>query len=149
MSDTLATFHLADLWCGIDVAAVHEVIVSPDIVAVPTAPPAVAGLFNLRGQVLAAIDLRRRLGLPVAAPADAEDQVGQVVYLVEHRRALVGLVVDRPGPVVPTPATGLPVPATTSATIVAAVQECFELPDGLLLLLDRDQVLDSDDGRPR
>lgn len=148
MSDTLATFHLADLWCGIDVAAVHEVIVSPDIVAVPTAPPAVAGLFNLRGQVLAAIDLRRRLGLPTAA-AEAGDQAGQVVYLVEHRRALVGLVVDRPGPVVPTPSTGLPVPATTAASIAAVVQECFELPDGLLLLLDRDQVLDSDDGRPR
>lgn len=145
MSETLATFHLADLWCGIDVTSVREVITSPDIVAVPTASPAVAGLFNLRGQVLAAVDLRRRLGLT----ADATGSAGGVAYLVEHHRAAVGLLVDRPGPVMTAPGHGSEVPETADETIAAVVRQCYELSDGLLLVLAIDQVLDFDERRTR
>ena len=70
LTDMLATFGLADLWCGVDVAYVQEVITSPEIVPVPRADASVAGLFNLRGQVLAAIDLRARMGYPARTSGD-------------------------------------------------------------------------------
>src|SRR5271157_3675628 len=57
------TFYLGRLWFGIAVERVQEVISSPAITPVPLAPRAVAGLINLRGQIVTVIDLPRRLGI--------------------------------------------------------------------------------------
>ena len=57
------TFAVDDLLFAIDVLDVQEVIRYQEMTRVPTAPPAVRGLINLRGQIVTAIDLRRRLGL--------------------------------------------------------------------------------------
>jgi len=143
MTDMLATFGLADLWCGVDVAYVQEVITSPEIVPVPRADASVAGLFNLRGQVLAAIDLRARMGYPARTSGDDPS----VVYLVEYERSAVGLVVDRPGVVIPAPGHTDAIPDTTDATIAEVLHGCYEHPDGLLLLLNLGRVLASHDGR--
>ena len=56
------TFNLNQLWFGIPVERVQEVIASPAVTPVPLAPRAVAGLINLRGQIVTVIDPRRRLG---------------------------------------------------------------------------------------
>ncbi len=51
---------------GVDVQTVQEVIRYQEMTEVPLAPEAVCGLINLRGQIVTAIDLRKRLGMPVA-----------------------------------------------------------------------------------
>lgn len=58
------TFHLDSLFLGIEVLRVQEVIRAQPMTHVPLAPPAVKGLINLRGQIVTAIDLRDRFGLP-------------------------------------------------------------------------------------
>src|SRR2546423_8258726 len=59
-----ATFEVAGQLFGVEVEAVQEVLSFSEYTAVPLASPAVGGLFNLRGQVIAAVDLRVQLGLP-------------------------------------------------------------------------------------
>ena len=63
-SGQLATFRLDGDLYGVEVEHVQEVLRSQGLTRVPLAPPAVAGLINLRGQVVTAIELRERLGRP-------------------------------------------------------------------------------------
>ncbi len=63
-SGQLSTFFVADLFFGVDVLRVQEVLRFQQMTHVPQAPDVIEGLINLRGQIVTAIDLRRRLGLP-------------------------------------------------------------------------------------
>jgi purine-binding chemotaxis protein CheW len=60
----LCTFHLERLFFGIDVGRVQEVFRYQSMTRVPLAPAVIRGLINLRGQIVTALDLRARLGLP-------------------------------------------------------------------------------------
>ena len=88
-SGQLATFRLDGDLDGVEVEHVQEVLRSQQLTRVPLAPTAVAGLINLRGQVVTAIELRERLGRP--ARAEGTDAVVIVVRL--HGEA-VSLLVD-------------------------------------------------------
>jgi len=55
------TIRLSGQLCGIPVLAVHDVLSEQAITVVPLAPPAVAGVLNLRGRIVTAINLRKRL----------------------------------------------------------------------------------------
>src|SRR6266446_4348370 len=63
-SAQFSTFHVADLFFGVDVLRVQEVLRFQPVTRVPQAPEVIEGLINLRGQIVTAIDMRRRLGLP-------------------------------------------------------------------------------------
>jgi len=84
-----ATFMLHDLYFGVEVLKVQEVIRYQDMTQVPRAPGVVQGLINLRGQIVTAIDLRRRLGLP---PRPERDLPMNVV--VRTGDGAVSLLVD-------------------------------------------------------
>lgn len=64
MSAQFATFRVHTHVLGLGVEHVQEVLKHQRITPVPLADPSVGGLINLRGQVVTAIDLRRRMGLP-------------------------------------------------------------------------------------
>lgn len=72
----------------------RDVFVPRGLSSVPLAPPEVAGLLNLRGRIVTAIDLRRRLGLPPLGDSAAPTAIG-----IEERGELYGLLVDRVGDV--------------------------------------------------
>ena len=67
----LSTFTVDGHLFGVEVTVVQEVIRYQPMTRVPLAPAALAGLINLRGQVITAVDLRRRLGFC--------DRIGEVV----------------------------------------------------------------------
>jgi purine-binding chemotaxis protein CheW len=79
---------------GLPLERVRDVFVPRGLSTVPLAPPEVAGLLNLRGRIVTAIDLRRRLGLPARAEGAIPVAVG-----IEERGELYGLIVDRVGDV--------------------------------------------------
>ena len=62
-----STFVVDRLLFGVEVEKVQEVIRYQAMTRVPLAPPVVKGLINLRGQIVTAVDLRGRLGLPPRA----------------------------------------------------------------------------------
>jgi purine-binding chemotaxis protein CheW len=61
-SRQMCTFYVNQQCYGIDVLQVREIVRSQPLTRVPLADPMVRGLMNLRGQIVTAIDMRRRLG---------------------------------------------------------------------------------------
>ena len=90
-----ATFEVDNQLFGLDVAKVQEVLSFDTYTPVPLAPESVGGLFNLRGQVIAAVDLRVQLGLP---PRTNQGPAMNVIVRTDEES--VSLLVDRIGEVV-------------------------------------------------
>lgn len=85
----LVTFRTGGMRLGVDAAQVQEIVRRTETTCVPDAPSVVRGVTHLRGEVVAVLDLRRVLGLPVAEP-DAD--VRTIVLDVDGER--IGLLVD-------------------------------------------------------
>jgi purine-binding chemotaxis protein CheW len=134
----LCTFYLDGMLFGIDVDAVQEVLRYQAMTPVPLAPPVVAGLINLRGQIVTALDLRRRLELP-ERPTDV------LPTNVVLRSSTVGasLLVDSIGEVLEVDDESFePPPETTQGTARELILGAYKLPDQLLLLLDLRKTLE-------
>ena len=134
----LSTFHVGKYLFGVDVSLVQEVVRLQLITPVPLAAPEIAGLINLRGEVLTAIDLRTRLGLP---HAEGNREPVNVVVRVDDEP--VSLLVDEIGGVlevsqVPFEAT----PSTVDERVRDLLLGAYTLPDRLLLALNARRVLD-------
>ena len=89
------TFYLNQLLFGVELRGVQEVIRDLQMTPVPLAPAVVSGLMNLRGQLVTAVDLRRRLEM---GPAPSGLHPMNVV--VHSKDGAVSLLVDEIGDVV-------------------------------------------------
>ncbi|GGO75910.1 chemotaxis protein CheW [Nocardioides deserti] len=137
MSTRLVTFTLDDRVYGVDVGAVQEVLRGQPRTRIPLAPTSVAGLINLRGQVLSAVDLREQLGL-AAYSADQEPML--VVIRVSGEP--VALLVDSIGSVVDVEADQFEPPPDTLAGVARdLILGAYKLEDQLLLALDVDRAV--------
>lgn len=131
------TLTVGDTLCGVPVLAVRDVLTSQAITRIPLAPAEVAGSLNLRGRIVTAIDLRRRLGLP----ASAADATGMSV-VVERDGELYSLLVDHVGDVVPLPLAGRAAkPPTLDPLWREVAADVHRLEDRLVILLDVERVL--------
>jgi purine-binding chemotaxis protein CheW len=123
---------------GLRLERVRDVFVPRGLSQVPLAPPEVAGLLNLRGRIVTAIDLRRRLGLPPRSDGGTPVAVG-----IEERGELYGLIVDRVGDVLRLKRSSYdanPVNLDQRWTKVCA--GVHRLDHGLMVVLDVDKILD-------
>ncbi len=138
-SGQLATFRLDGDLYGIEVEHVQEVLRSQQLTRVPLAPTAVAGLINLRGQVVTAIELRERLGRP--ARPEGTDAVVIVVRL--HGEA-VSLLVDSIADVVDVDASDFEAPPDTlDGSARELIRGAYKLDGHLLLALDVNRAVGS------
>jgi purine-binding chemotaxis protein CheW len=137
------TFSLDGQYYGIDVLKVQEVIRYQEMTRVPLAPPVVRGLINLRGQIVTALDLRRRLDLP-DRPADRLP-VNVVVYTED---GAVSLLVDEIGDVLRVPETAFErPPETLRGPARDLIRGAYKLDGRLLLILDTERAVHPADGR--
>lgn len=134
----VCVFRVAEHTFGIDVRKVQEVLRFQHATPVPLAPPTVCGMINLRGQVVMAIDLRLRLGLPERSADQSAINVvvrtsdGVVSFLVDELHDVLSVtddMLDRP-------------PDTMDAIERSFVTGCCKLSDRLLLILDTELVAD-------
>jgi purine-binding chemotaxis protein CheW len=137
----LSTFHVGKYLFGVDVSLVQEVVRLQQMTPVPLAAREIAGLINLRGEVLTAIDLRARLGLPPAESGTSGREPVNVVVRVDDEP--VSLLVDEIGAVlevsqVPFEQT----PSTVDERVRDLLLGAYTLPDRLLLALNARRVLD-------
>jgi purine-binding chemotaxis protein CheW len=117
---------------GVDVAYVQEVLRSQRLTPVPLAPPGVAGLLNLRGQVVTAIELRERLGRP-----PRPDGADAVAVVVRRDGEAVSLLVDSIVDVVEVSAADFePPPDTLRGDARVLIAGAYKLEGELLLALD-------------
>jgi purine-binding chemotaxis protein CheW len=136
----ICTFLLDGLLFGIEITRVQEVLRHQEMTPVPLAPPVVEGLINLRGQIVTAIDLRRRLGLSTRGPGSLPLNV--VVRLDD---GAVSLLVDEIGDVVEVDSSSFePPPATLSASSKALIHGVYKLEPQLLLLLNTELAVRTD-----
>jgi purine-binding chemotaxis protein CheW len=131
-SGQLATFRLDGDLYGVEVEHVQEVLKSQGLTRVPLAPPAVAGLINLRGQGVTAIELRERLGRP-PRPHGTD----AVVIVVRLHGEAVSLLVDSIADVVDVEAKDFEAPPDTlGGQARELIRGAYKLDGQLLLALD-------------
>jgi purine-binding chemotaxis protein CheW len=123
---------------GIDVLKVRDVFEPTGLTIVPSAPKEVAGVLNLRGYIVTAIDGRVRLGMPDRG----EDDPTPMAVSVERNGEMFGLLVDRVGETIPlTQKTYESNPANMDSRWAGVAAGVHRLETGLLVLLDIDRVL--------
>jgi purine-binding chemotaxis protein CheW len=126
------TFYLDQLLFGVELKGVQEVIRSLEMTRVPLAPAVVSGLINLRGQIVTAVDLRRRLELPPREPGLLTMNV-----VVRSEDGAVSLLVDEIGDVVEVEETSFePPPETLRGAVRTMILGVHKLNNRLLHVLD-------------
>jgi purine-binding chemotaxis protein CheW len=140
-SQQFCTFFLNGHFFGTPVPQVQEVIQYQVMTRVPLAPSVVSGMINLRGQIVSAIDLRRRLGFP-DRPAD---QLPMNV-VVRTNEGAVSLLVDEIGDVIEVEEEALESPPETLQGFAReVVRGVYKLSGRLLLVLDTERAVDGGD----
>jgi purine-binding chemotaxis protein CheW len=123
---------------GLPISRVQDVFIPDRLTRVPLAPPEVAGLLNLRGRIVTAIDLRQRLGLTAAAGGGLRLAVG-----IECKGESYGLLIDAVGEVLKLPAGSREDnPINLDAKLARVAAGVHRLEGELLVVLDVDRVLE-------
>lgn len=138
------TFKLGDELFAIDVVRVREVLDLSEITRVPTAPPYMRGVVNVRGSAVPVVDLRRKFGLP---PAD--DTVHTRILVLEleldGELAVVGGLADSVHEVIELAADQLAEPPRIAMRWRAElIQALGKKGDQFIILLDIARVFASD-----
>lgn len=139
MSDTTqyCTFWVGGLFLGVEVLKVQEVLRPQPTTRVPLAAPTIRGLLNLRGQIVTAIDLRRKLALP-----DREGGEPPMNVIIRTDDGPVSLDVDDIGDVVELHTNDRERPPETIRDERRdLVQHVYQLADRLMLVLDTDRAI--------
>src|SRR5580692_543167 len=137
-SGQFATFFVADLFFGVDVLRVQELLRFQPMTPVPQAPDVIEGLINLRGQIVTAIDMRRRLRLPPRA-----GDLTPMNMVVRTDDGAVSLLVDEIGDVLDVDeATYERPPENLDAAARDLIRGVYKLKDRLLLVLDAEKTVE-------
>ena len=131
------TLTVAGQPCGIPVASVRDILGGQTITRIPLAPPEIAGSLNLRGRIVTAVDLRRRLNLPPAPEGQTPMSV-----VAEHGGELYALLVDQVSEVMGLKARDFEDnPPTLDQAWAAFSTGIYRLDDRLLVVLDVSKLL--------
>ena len=119
------TIRVGEQLLGLPISRVQDVFIANRITIVPRAPDEIVGLINLRGRIVTAVCLRKRLGRPVELKLDSQG-----------RHELTAIRLDR--------STLEPLPVHLDRVWAALATGIHRLADELLVVLDLDAVLDLD-----
>jgi purine-binding chemotaxis protein CheW len=142
----IVTFTLGDQLYGLDILWVREIVRNFEVAPVDRVPAHIAGLVNLRGQLLTVFDLRIRMGLDSDTPAKRDCIVlktaGELERLAtppadsaEAVPELVGLLVDRIGDVLEQPDDAIEPPPANRGNETAWIRGVVPLDGRLLVVL--------------
>ena len=130
------TFYLDGMFFGVEVRKVQEVIRYQEMTRVPLASHVISGLINLRGQIVTAIDLRRRLNLPDRSQGKLPMNV-----VVRSEEGIVSLLVDEIGDVQEVAAELFEhAPDTLYGEARSMIRGSYKLAGRLLLVLDTERA---------
>lgn len=132
-----ATFFIEDHFFGVEVERVQEIFATQEITPVPLAPPVIAGLINLRGEIVTALELRNRLGFP-----PRPDGMEAMSVVIRTAEGAVNLLVDQIGDVIEvTPALFEPPPETVDPQLASVLDGVYKLDDRIFLALNTEEVI--------
>ena len=132
-----ATFFVDDDYFGVEVERIQEILQIQRMTPVPLSSPIIRGLINLRGQIVVAIDLRRRLGLSICAIRQP-----LMYVVVRYSGGGVSLLVDDIGDVLEADESTFECPPDTlGGDARKMIRGVHKLNDRLLHVLDTEEVL--------
>jgi purine-binding chemotaxis protein CheW len=135
-------FSLAGEVFGIPLLDVREIIEYGAVTKIPTMPPFIRGVINLRGRVVPIMDLPARFGGEVMAVGERT-----CVVIVELRRADgreldMGLLVDSVNAVLKVDPAGVEPPPSFGARIrLEFIRGMWKWQEKFVILLDVDRIL--------
>jgi purine-binding chemotaxis protein CheW len=142
-TDEVVTFRVGDQWFGIPVLDVQEVINHQRVARVPLAGPRIAGLLNLRGQIVTAIDMHARLEISRTASESSMNVV------VRDGGELFALIVDEVGDVAALSSHRLErLPTGLDASWGQVCTGIARMDQGLLAIVDAARLLNESNTRP-
>jgi purine-binding chemotaxis protein CheW len=132
------TVLIGDQLFGLPIARVQDVFMPDRMTRVPLSSPEIAGVLNLRGRIVTAIDMRCRLGLP-----KREDNKPPMAVGIEFKGESYGLLIDTVGEVLKLDDnTREANPVNLDARLARVSAGVHRLEGQLLVVLDVDRVLD-------
>lgn len=132
MSEQYCTFYLNSHFFGIEISLIQEIIHFPEMLTVPLAPPSVRGLINLRGQIVAAVDLRRLLNFEPLSP-----EAQPINVIINSDGEPISLLVDKIGDVIKVSSENFETPPQTlDWSARRLIRGAYKLENELLLALD-------------
>lgn len=131
------TVTVAEQLFGLAIERVHDVFVPQNMTRVPLSPAEIAGVLNLRGRIVTAIDMRRRLGL-----AERETEGRVLAVGIEWKGEAFGLLIDSVGEVLKLDVKARePNPANLDRRWAEISEGVYRLEGRLMVVLDIDRVL--------
>lgn len=128
---------------AVTVDVLAEIIIPQKIFPVPTTPPHVIGIINLRGNIVPIVDIRPALNLPASSGANQ-------VAIIRYNQMIIGIVVDAVAEVVSVPLSSvLPLPAEVSMQDAGAknrsryLKAIIQRQNGVAALLNIDRLLEA------
>src|SRR3954466_7342920 len=133
------TVMISDQLFGLPISRVQDVFIPDRMTRVPLAGPEIAGVLNLRGRIVTAIDMRRRLGLPPRTDDKPAMAVG-----IESKGESYGLLIDTVGEVMKLGEdTREPNPVNLDGRLARVSGGVHRLDGQLMVILDVDHVLNT------
>ncbi len=132
------TFTVAGQIFGLPIARVQDVFKPSRITRVPLAGAEIAGVLNLRGRIVTAVDMRHRLGVK-----NRDDRASSMAIGIEAKGESFGLLVDAVGEVLKLPDDDCEAnPINLDCKLSDLSAGVFRLEGQLLVVLDIERVLD-------
>ncbi len=131
------TIYISDQLFGLPISRVHDVFVPESVTRVPLSQKEIAGVLNLRGRIVTAIDMRKRLGLN---PLETEGSL--MAIGIEFKEESYGLIIDSVGEVLDLTETSKEaVPSNLDSRWAEIAAGVHRLENNLMVILDVDRVL--------
>ncbi len=124
---------------GLPISRVQDVFMPDRLTRVPLAAGEIAGVLNLRGRIVTAYDMRKRLGL-----APREDKRPSMAVGIEVKGESYGLLIDSVGEVLKLEdGTREPNPVNLDSKLARVSAGVHRLEGQLMVVLDVDRVLET------
>lgn len=143
-SRQFCTFFLKQQFFGVPVQEVQEVIRYQEMTRVPLVPAVIRGLINLRGQIVTAVDLRRRFGMEERSESELPMNV-----VVRTDEGPVSFLVDEIGDVLEVEEDSFERPPETMKNGRELVKGVYKLQERLLLVLDTERAVNGEEDSMR
>ncbi|TLP48148.1 MULTISPECIES: chemotaxis protein CheW [Cohaesibacter] len=139
MDETIqyVTIYISEQLFGLPISRVHDVFVPESVTRVPLSQTEIAGVLNLRGRIVTAIDMRRRLGI-----RPLEKQSSMMAIGIEFKEESYGLIIDSVGEVLDLSENSREaVPSNLDQRWASIAAGVHRLENDLMVILDVDKVL--------
>ena len=138
----LCSFYLAGMCYGLPIEHVVEVSRCPAVVPVPSSHTAIAGLMNIRSQIVTTVDMRVRLNLTTQELITSRPETSMLILVRDAGEELIGLQVDTIEDVISVNQSMFePSPLTLSPELREMVPGAYKAGDRLIMLLSLDPIL--------